>query len=172
MTTELLDTEAVTEEIAAPAEPVETPEELKAQLDELLRFRQEKIPSEGITLCPACMTHVQVSANECPNCNSNIAANNALVRESLRRLEEIEARLNGEHARNHRKSSFWSRLKAVFSPPQEQAAGAAVTEAGPRFLDGVKEGDAIVVVERLGPWCRVKTPDKRTGWIYSAPDGR
>ena len=171
MTTELLDTEAVTEEIAAPVEPVETPEDLEAELETLLRFRQEKMRSEDITFCPACMTHVNVSANECPNCNSNIAPNNALVRESLRRLDEIESRLNGEHSRYHRKNSFWSRLKAVFSPPQNEAAGVAATEAGPRFLDGVKEGESLVVLERLGPWCRVKTPDQQTGWVYSAPAG-
>ena len=152
-------------------EPVETPESLKAELETLLRFRQEKIPSEGITLCSACMTHVQVSANECPNCNSNIAPNNALVRESLRRLEEIESRLNGENRQFRSRPGFFSRLKAVFSPPQEEAAGAAATEAAPRFLDGVKEGDSLVVVERLGPWCRVKTPDNRKGWVYSAPAG-
>jgi len=128
------------------------------------------MPSEGVTFCPACMTHVDVSANECSNCDSNIAPNNALVRESLRRLDEIEARLNGENKR-FKKSSFWSRLKAVFSPPQTDAAGAATTEAAPRFLDGVKEGDALVVLERMGPWCQVKTPDKRTGWVYSAPAG-
>jgi len=168
MTTEMLENTEIKEEAPAIAEPVETREQLEAQLEGLLRFRQEKIPAEGITLCPACMTHVQVSANECPNCDSNIAANNALVRESLRRLEEIEARLNGEHSRQHRKSSFWGRLKAVFSPPEEEAAGAAATDAGPRFLDGVKEGDSIVVLEHLGPWCKVKTPDNRKGWIYSA----
>jgi hypothetical protein len=169
MTTELLENTEIKEDATATPEPVDTREHLEAQLDELLRFRQEKIPSEGITLCPACMTHVEVSANVCPNCDSNIAANNALVRESLRRLEEIEARLDGEHTRQHRRSSFWGRLKAVFSPPDEEAAGAAATDSGPRFLDGVDKGDSIVVLERLGPWCRVKTPDNRTGWIYSAP---
>jgi len=169
MTTELLENTEIKEETQAPAEPVETPETLKVELESLIRFRKEKIPAEGITLCPACMTHVQVSANECPNCDSNIAPNNALVRESLRRLEEIETRLNGENRQFRGRPGFFSRLKAVFSPPQEEAAGSAATEAGPRFLDGVKEGDKIVVLERLGPWCRVKTPDKQTGWIYSAP---
>lgn len=169
MTTELLNEPETTAEVTVAGDDIRT------ELEQLLRFKQEHVPKEGQTPCAACATLVDVRVNQCPYCESNIAASNALVRESLRRLEEINAQLDHEHADHpdlHRppaKPTFGQRLKRLFtSSNQDMNTESVVANPdGPRFLDRVPEGDHLIVLEHRGPWCRVKTRDSRIGWIYS-----
>ena len=177
MTTELLN------ETTAPEEnQTETQEEtgneqadLKAELEQLLRFKREHVAEDNLTACPACTTLVQVTLNQCPFCESSIAANNALVRESLRRLGEIETALNIEHTQHselHQQPdqlSFGARIKRFFSssPAVEEPNNPVIAPDGPRFLDRVRDGDALIVLERQGPWYKVKTRDSKIGWVYS-----
>ncbi|NIO29506.1 MAG: SH3 domain-containing protein [Candidatus Latescibacteria bacterium] len=148
---------------------------LQAEVEWLLEFKSEKVRGDNLTPCPACTTFVQISANQCPNCDSNIAANNALIRESLRRLEEITAQLDGQHVRhieNHQKAAkrpLRERIKHFFSNPQghKELAGIESAPDDQRFLKNVREGDHLKVLERCGPWYKVKRRDGHTGWVYS-----
>ena len=177
MTTELKEAKEVTNETVPPAvkEPVAPDrQKLHAELNELLEFKKKRVPRKGLTPCPSCTTLVDIDAKECPHCSSSIAANNALVRESMRRLREIEAELNDEHDQLDKsepteKQGFWGRLRNAFSSsPQSESLITPVLEYdNPRFLDSVSEGDQLIVLDRVGAWYKVKTRDSRTGWVYS-----
>jgi hypothetical protein len=121
-----------TDELAPPVENVAAPEDepqrpqddLEWELNRLRDFKKGNVKRNNQTLCPACATHVSIKANKCPQCSSDIAANNALVRESLRRLEEVTAELDAirdEHMeRIHGAPTrpFSERLQAFFFDPQ------------------------------------------------------
>ena len=174
MSTELIEEKEVTEDIET-SEVAETPAEpLHEELSRLLSFKQKHVPSEGVTPCAACTTHVPVTTDNCPHCNSYIAPNNALVREALRRIDEINAELDGEldgvrsSDRGEPATGFWGKLKRFFSSDEAgDLTPEQPIEDGPRFLDRVAEGDQLIVVSRHGSWYKVKTRDSRTGWLYS-----
>lgn len=156
-------------------ETVDNTGRLQAEIEQLLEFKRENVRGDNLTPCPACTTFVQISANRCPNCESNIAPHNALVRESLRRLDEIAAELDGEHDRRPRddqeptKRSLWARIKRLFSNPQgsESPEVAESATEDTRFLSDMLEGDHLKVLECHGPWYKVKRRDGETGWVYS-----
>jgi len=163
-----------------PAAAVETSEsgesDLNRELESFLEITKHRIRPHGETPCPACSLLVHMDLNVCPHCESFIAANNALMRESVRRLGEIQAQLNGEHIA-HSKSrkradegpSFGERMKRFFSGPKEDDAPSAspVDPTAPRLLRNTAEGDQLKVIEYDGPWFKVKTRDGQTGWVYS-----
>ncbi len=86
----------------------------------LREFKKENVRRGNQTLCPACAMYVNIKANKCPHCSSDIAANNALVRESLRRLQEVTTQLEAmreEHLERFRdvpRPPFSERLKGFF----------------------------------------------------------
>jgi hypothetical protein len=162
----------------APAVVEETDEHaaLRAEIDSLVELTKKKVNRDDLTPCPACTILVHIKTNQCPHCESNIAANNALLRESLRRIDEIRAELDGRHGKlvekrreETVKPDKRGRFRRFFSGSQagEGADAVARPEDGPRILDNVAEGDQLRVLERDEPWYKVKTRDGRTGWVYS-----
>lgn len=150
--------------------------DLRDEVTSLLEITKHKIKKDNLTPCPACNVLVHVKLNKCPHCESFIAANNALMRESMRRLAEIQAELDREHLgrvdrirKESSKRSLGERIKSLFSPQRvperEKLAGPDPT--GPRILDRTFEGGQLKVLELDGPWCKVTTRDGRTGWVYS-----
>lgn len=105
-------------------EPTDPYDALQWEANRLMEFKKEKVKRNNQTPCPACATYVHINANKCPHCSSDIAANNALVRESLRRLDEIAAQteaLHGQHMeRLHGapRPPMGERLKGFFTDPQ------------------------------------------------------
>lgn len=165
-------------QVAAPADEAEstnTEQERQAEIDELVEFKRKRVRDGNATPCPACNTLVEIHVNECPHCNSYIAPNNALVRESLRRLDELTAQLDGEHGDllankgKRPKRSLGERLKSLFTGPKpvEPEAPQVFSPDDPRFLEYAREGDHLKVLEHAGAWLKVKARDGKTGWIYS-----
>ncbi|MDH3214854.1 MAG: SH3 domain-containing protein [Candidatus Krumholzibacteria bacterium] len=87
---------------------------LQEEASRLAEFKKQNVKRQNQTPCPACATYVHINANKCPHCSSDIAANNALVRESLRRLDEVNADLDTLHTKHMR------RHKATARPFSEQ----------------------------------------------------
>jgi hypothetical protein len=159
----------------AAKEPIENAD-LRAEVASLLEITKDRIKKDNLTPCPACNVLVHVKLNKCPHCDSYIAPNNALMRESLRRLGEIRARLDGEHrdlrerkARQAAKSSIGERFRRLFLSNREDEAAAhgAPDPTGPRLLDRTFEGGQLKVLECHGPWYRVSTRDGKIGWVFS-----
>ena len=155
--------------------------ELQLELERLLDFKKENVREKDKTQCPACAIPVRFDVDRCPHCESNIAAHNALVRESLRRLDEITAEIDREHERlsdtphEEARPSLGRRLKNIFSGSQpSEASEPAVAVDRPqwavdtrRTLDNIWEGEPLKVLECHGPWLKVKARDGRKGWVYS-----
>jgi len=66
---------------------------LENEAERLNKFKKENIRKGDHTPCPACATVIHVNANKCPHCSSDVAAQNALTREILRKLDEVNAEL-------------------------------------------------------------------------------
>lgn len=114
---------SVVEDVAAPdpdVEPSNGQDALQWEATRLREFKKENVKRGNQTPCPACAMYVHIKATKCPHCSSDIAANNALVRESLRRLEEITTELEAmreEHMERFHdvpRPPFSERLKAFF----------------------------------------------------------
>jgi hypothetical protein len=171
----------ITHEPPAVQTDTECHHELQLELDRLLDFKKENVREKDLTPCPACTIPVRFDVDRCPHCESNIAAHNALVRESLRRLDEITAEIDREHDRlvdtTHEDTgpSLGRRLKNFFSGSQApEPSESPNPPARPlwavedmRTLDNIWEGEPLKVLECRGPWLRVKTRDGRKGWVYS-----
>jgi len=67
--------------------------ELESEAERLNKFKRENIKKGDQTPCPACATLISVNANKCRHCSSDISAKNALTREILRKLDEVESEL-------------------------------------------------------------------------------
>jgi hypothetical protein len=119
------------EQVLPTTEPVDQQEEaigrhaaLKVEANRLMEFKKERVKRNNQTQCPACATYVHINANKCPHCSSDIAANNALVRESLRQLDEITAELEAmheQHMERHQdvpRRPLSERLKGFFADRQ------------------------------------------------------
>ena len=91
---------------------------LSAEANRLKEFKSQKVKKNNKTQCPACATLVHIDASLCPHCNTDIAANNALVRESLRRLDEINAQLGPV-----RRHTWTSRVTRLFWPATKKIQG-------------------------------------------------
>jgi len=165
-------------ETPAETEEIDELAPMREEIESLVELIKDKVNSDNLTPCPGCNIMVDIKANRCPHCDSNIAANNALVRESLRRLGEIRGELDGQHevqVESRRdpseKRSFGERIKQFFSgsPREEELEETAVVNGPkePRLFDTIAVGDPIKVVEAADPWFKVKTRDGKTGWVYS-----
>ena len=179
---------AAIEEASAAVDAGEAPDEetidvetvtdvdLHAEIESLLEITKHKIHRDNMTPCAACTILISVTLNTCPHCESFVAPNNALLRESLRRLDEIRAGIDGDHtshsqarANDNQNLSFGERFKRFFTGEQKQEI---VIKPMPdptarRILRNTVEGDPLKVLETDGPWFKVKTRDGQTGWVYS-----
>ena len=166
-----------------PVENGETDEltPMREEIESLVELIKDKVDGDNLTPCPGCTILVDIKLNRCPHCDSNIAANNALMRESTRRLDEIKGELDGQHevfVESRRdpseKRSFGERFKRFFSgsPREEDLEETAPQEfrmepESPRIFDTIAVGDPVKVLEAADPWYKVKTRDGKTGWVYS-----
>ncbi len=66
---------------------------LENEAERLNKFKKDNIKRGDHTPCPACATVIHVNANKCPHCSSDVSAQNALTREILRKLDEVNAEL-------------------------------------------------------------------------------
>jgi len=167
MTTDIMDV------VEAVAEKADEPVDEKTELEMLLEVTKNKITRGDQTPCAACGILVQIKASTCPHCESNIMANNALLRESMRRIAEIRGEIDGQHGdvvrrdkMTRSKRGFWARLFSGAGSDDGSNANNR-DDHGPRILDTTAEGDQLKVVAYDGPWFKVKTRDGRIGWVYS-----
>ena len=145
-------------------------EETPVAIEELLEFKRERVHGDQ-TPCPACNLLVPISARRCQHCESNIEASNALVRETLRHIDEIAAQIDNEGRTLDRAwRSIKNRLKRAFGGTT--TIEGIVPEGDARgTLTGVEEGAQVTVVAVHGAWALVRTSDGREGWVYSIPRG-
>jgi hypothetical protein len=149
---------------------------LREEAASLVELTKNKVNRDNLTPCPACTILIHINENHCPHCNSNIAAENALMRESLRRLAEIQAKLDGQHEdyvkdrqNQSKKPTFGQRFKHFFSGEETPVTvkPPIPDPEGPRILDNIADGDQVKVLENCDPWYKIKTRDGKTGWVYS-----
>lgn len=166
----------VENETTAPADLTDDVADLREEAASLVELTKNKVNRDKLTPCPACTILVHISENHCPHCSSYIAAENALMRESLRRLAEIQAALDGQHEDHvkasqnaSKKPTFGHRFKHFFSgqEPPVEVKPPIPDPKGPRILDAIADGDQVKVLECCDPWYKIKTRDGKTGWVYS-----
>ena len=147
----------------------------REEIDELLRIKESRRIDAGRVPCPSCGVVVEMAANHCPFCDSDIAAETALARETTRRLREISGELDVEHANRTRpedepaRRGFFARLKYLFEgdPEPNLADVPRVDPHAKRLLGLLSPGDSLKVLEEDGPWLQVKTMAGEIGWVYS-----
>jgi len=143
------------------------------EVNELLRLKKSRRMGETKIPCPSCGVVVEMTINRCPFCESDIAAEAALARETTRRLRELSGALNLEHATRTRETpkprGFFERLKCLFQgdPAPESVDTFKTDPFAKRLLGSLAPGDAIRVIGEDGPWLQVKTPTSEIGWVYS-----
>lgn len=143
------------------------------EVNELLRIKQSRRMTETKVPCPSCGVVVEMTINRCPFCESDIAAETALARETTRRLRELTGALDLEHATRLRETpkprGFFARLKCLFTgdPAPEPINTFASDPTATRLLKNLAPGDAIRVIGEDGAWLQVKTPTSEIGWVYS-----
>lgn len=143
-------------------------EKRRRELEELMEFKRERIQGDR-TPCPSCTLLVPIDERRCPHCGSDVSANNALVRETMRHIDEITAQIDAEHQRHLREhGSLSNRIKRLFGagPAPAEVSTEAPAE---RVLPDLAAGDTLTVVEADGAWLLVKTADGRRGWVYRTP---
>lgn len=162
----------------AVAGAIDDPSELMREIDRLVELTKHKIDRDDRTPCPSCTIMVHVQLHQCPHCESNIAAHNALMRESTRRLREIRAELDGQSGKRADRNKALSatrplgeRIKRFFAgpgPAEQIESNALDTDATAlRILSEVSPGDQLQVLESNGAWFKVKTRQGKTGWVFS-----
>lgn len=143
------------------------------EISELLRVKRAHRIEEGRVPCPACGVTVASNINRCPFCESDIAAETALARETMRRLRELSGEVDAEHALGTRevpgRRGFFQRLKCLFEgdPEPNTENRFRVDPSATRLLGNLAPGDAIRVIAQDGAWLQVKTPSSEIGWVYS-----
>jgi hypothetical protein len=65
----------------------------------LLDFKREHVRGRSRTPCPECATAIDVQANKCPQCGSDVAEHTANVRHHLAELQQTTAEIEGLHRR-------------------------------------------------------------------------
>ena len=114
-------------------------QKLRMEAQRLLALKDERLKENDQTPCPSCNVLVPLQANTCPTCGSDIAASNALLRESLRRLAEIEVELDARHRDQEERAtsrrSIGNRLKRLFSGGGAEPEGET---QGPRIRSRVE----------------------------------
>lgn len=176
METLVKDIKVKTEAPSAKAEnaPAKTPDR-GPEIDELLRIKKERRIDAGRVPCPSCGVVVEMAINRCPFCDSDIAAETALARETTRRLRELSGELDAENAIRMRpedepaRRGFFARLKYLFEgdPEPSLADVPSVDPHAKRLLGLQSPGDSLKVLEEDGPWLQVKTQSGEIGWVYS-----
>jgi hypothetical protein len=167
----------VKDKIESPAEPTvptarQDPDR-REEIDELLRIKRVHRFDAGQVPCPSCTVVVDIKINRCPFCESDIAAETALARETTRRLRELSGELDAEHAARSQdeepaRRGFFARLKYLFEgDPEPDPADAKVDPHAKRLLGVVSPGDVLKVLEEDGPWLKIKTAAGAIGWVYS-----
>ena len=145
-----------------------------SEVDQLLSIKRERRIGATQVPCPSCGVVVEMTINRCPFCESDIAAETALARETTRRLRELSGQLDHEHASRTREvpkpRGFFARLKCVFAgdPAPEPLNTFKADPTAKRLLGQLAPGDAIRVIGEDGPWLQVKTPTSEIGWVYSS----
>lgn len=143
------------------------------EIDELLRIKQSHKIDAGRVPCPSCGVVVETSINRCPFCDSDIAAETALARETTRRLRELSGELDAEHANRIREEAgpvrrgFFARLAYLFQGDPEPEPVDAPDPHAKRMLGLLSPGDSLKVLAEDGPWIQVKTMGGEIGWVYS-----
>ena len=160
---------------APPAQNSEAAAEATArgkEIDELLRIKQSRRIEGTRVPCPCCGVVVEMALNRCPFCESDIAAETALARETTRRLRELSGELDAEHVARPEddepvRRGFFQRLKYLFEGDPEPLPEAKVDPHAKRLLGNLSPGDTLKVLEEDGPWLKVKTMGSEIGWVYS-----
>ncbi len=143
-----------------------------SEIDELMRIKQSRKFDESRVPCPCCGVVVEITINRCPFCESDIAAETALARETTRRLREISGDLDAENARRVRAEErpktrgFFERLKYLFEGDRVEATP-AVDPHAKRLLSNLAPGDSFKILAEDGAWVQVKTQAGEIGWVYS-----
>jgi len=159
-----------TQAAAAPAEPSADP---RPEIDELLRIKKRHRIEGNQVPCPSCTVKVEMTINRCPFCESDIAAETALARETTRRLRELSGELDTEHKRRPtdeepRRRGFFERLKYLFEgDPEPDPDAGRIDPFARRLLSNISPGDTLKVLEEDGPWLKIKTAAGDIGWVYS-----
>ena len=152
--------------------------ELLEEIERLVELTRHKVDRDEQTPCPSCNILVDLQNNRCPHCESDIAAHNALLRESTKRLGEIEEELDGQSRKRADRDgqtnagrSLGERIKRFFSGSESgekrEPNNAGSYSTAPRILSEVSPGDQLTVLDSDGPWFKVKTRQGKTGWVFS-----
>ncbi|HEU4365800.1 MAG TPA: SH3 domain-containing protein [Candidatus Krumholzibacteria bacterium] len=142
------------------------------EIDELMRIKRTRRIEAGRVPCPSCTVPVEMTINRCPFCDSDIAAETALARETTRRLRELSGEFDAEHAarpeeEGPQRRGFFQRLKYLFEGDPEPVAPPTIDPHAKRLLSNVSPGDTLKVLDEDGPWLKVKTAGGDIGWVYS-----
>jgi Bacterial SH3 domain len=171
---ETLVQEEVKSSVATTEDTIARINDRNSEIDELLKIKQSRKINAGRIPCPCCTVVVEISTNRCPFCDSDIAAEAALARETTRRLKELSGELDTEHgARTQDKKperrGFFARLKYLFEgdPEPEPEPTVTIDPHAKRLLGLLSPGDSLKVLEEDGPWLKVKTLAGDIGWVYS-----
>jgi hypothetical protein len=148
----------------------QTPER-REEIEELLRIKKSRRIDAGRVPCPACGVLVDMAINRCPFCESDIAAETALARETTRRLRELSGEIDAEHAvrtqEKPKRRGFFQRLKYLFEGDPEPVETPKIDPHAKRLLASLAPGDTLKVIDEDGPWLQVKTMGSQIGWVYS-----
>lgn len=144
------------------------------EIDELMRIKQSRRIDAGRVPCPSCGVIVDMMINRCPFCESDIAAETALARETTRRLRELSGELDVEHAKRVRaeeapkRRGFFERLAYLFQgDPESSDKSPTVDPYAKRLLTNLAPGDSFKILAEDGAWVQVKTMAGEIGWVYS-----
>ncbi len=116
---------------AATEQGTDQSEILGAEAKRLLDFKSQNVKNKDQTSCPQCATLVNIRANKCPQCTSDISEHTQVVREVLEKLEQV----TDELGRSHRKETELIQQQAG-QLPLLQRLHQSFTEA--RFLQDMK----------------------------------
>jgi len=98
---------------------------LNAEAKRLLDFKKKNVKKRNQTPCPECATLIQISANRCPHCASDIGDHTTRILEELGKLKDITAELHELHnsymecyEEESAVRPFWERARGFFSDPR------------------------------------------------------
>lgn len=100
-------------------------QELGAEAKRLIQFKKDNIKKKDMSPCPECATLVNIQANKCPHCASDISEHTERIRVELKKLESVTAELRdiykGEMELNRQEASdksSWLRIKDFWTEPK------------------------------------------------------
>ncbi|OGC76186.1 MAG: hypothetical protein A2Z27_05835 [candidate division Zixibacteria bacterium RBG_16_50_21] len=101
------------------------PTALDTEAKRLLEFKKQNIRRGNLTPCPQCATLININANKCPHCTSEIGKYNQKIRSELGKLNQLSGQLYDLHKRQMElyqheaeQKPFWQRIKELFADPQ------------------------------------------------------